>query len=146
MLLYEQGDNHKGFTVLDLVGLSPLLVDEDDGDQDDDLNHDAQEGPDGGQPAADTQLDAVAGGAQLADTGAHVLSLVQLYVQGHDGQGSLVGGALDLVLFFGVVGDGLKDAKNITRLKNMTRKPVCMSVIKSPTRMFTARLVWRDRV
>ena len=112
MLRYEQVDNHTGFTVLDLVGLSPLLVDEDDGDQDDDLDHDAQEGPDGGQPAADTQLDAVAGGAQLADPGAHVLSLVQLYVQAHDVQGRLVGGALDLVLVCGVVDDGLKDTKN----------------------------------
>ena len=102
---------------MDLVGLSPLLVDEDDGDQDDDLHHDAQEGPDGSQPAADTQLDAVAAGPQVANPDAHVLPLIQLYAQVRDGQGRLVGGALDLVLFCCVVDDGLKDAKNVARLE-----------------------------
>lgn len=95
-------------TVGDLVGLSPLLVDEDDGHQDDDLGHDAEEGPEGGQPAADAQVDLVAVGAQLVGPGADVVADVVLDAQVVDGQRGLVGGALDLVFVGGAVDDGLR--------------------------------------
>lgn len=95
-------------TVVDLVGLSPLLVDEDDGHQDDDLGHDAQEGPQRGQAAADAQVDLVAGAAEVVAAEADVVRDVRLHVQVADGQGGFLGGALDLILVAGAVDDGLK--------------------------------------
>lgn len=95
-------------TVIDLIGLSPLLVDEDDGHQDDDLGHDAQEGPEGGQAAADAQVDLVADAAEVVGGVADVVSDVRLDVQVVDGQGGLVGGALDLVLVTCAIDDRLK--------------------------------------
>ncbi|TNN49507.1 hypothetical protein EYF80_040301 [Liparis tanakae] len=59
--------------------------DEDDGHQDDDLGHDAEEGPEGGQPAADAQVDLVSVGAQLVGPGAHVVADVVLDAQVVDG-------------------------------------------------------------
>lgn len=41
----EERREHVWRTIIDLIGLSPLLVDEDDGHQYDDLSHDPQEGP-----------------------------------------------------------------------------------------------------
>lgn len=94
-------------TVVDLIRLSPLLVDEDDADQDDDLGHDAQEGPEGGQAATDAQVDLVEGRAHFAGTVAHVVAHVHGDVQVVDGQGGPVGGALDLIPV-STVGDGLR--------------------------------------
>lgn len=94
-------------TVIDLIRLSPLLVDEDDADQDDDLCHDAQEGPEGGQAAADTQVDLVEGRVHFSGTVAHVVAHVHGDVQVIDGQGGPVGGALDLIPV-STVGDGLR--------------------------------------
>lgn len=50
-----------GRTINDLIGLSPLLIDEDDGDEDNDLGDDAKERPKSGQAAAHTQLDLIMG-------------------------------------------------------------------------------------
>lgn len=91
-------------TVADLVRLPALLVNEDDCDEDDDLRHDAQEGPEGGQPTAHAQLNAVLLCAELADPATNVCGGVELDVQIRDNQGGLVGRALYLV-FFSVVGD-----------------------------------------
>lgn len=90
-------------TVGDLIGLSPLLVDEDDGHQDDDLGHNAQEGPESGQAAADAQLDLVPVGAQVVGSGTGVVADVVFNAQVVNGQGGLVGGALDLVFVAGSV-------------------------------------------
>lgn len=95
-------------TVIDLIGLSPLLVDEDDGHQHDHLGHDAKEGPEGGQAAANAQVDLVAGTAQVVAADADVVSDVCLDVQVADGQGCLVGGALDLILVTCAVDEWLK--------------------------------------
>lgn len=94
-------------TVVDLIRLSPLLIDEDYADQDDDLGHYAQEGPEGGQPAADAQVDLVGGRADLARAVANVVAYVHGDVQVVNGQGGPVGGALDLIPV-GTVGDGLR--------------------------------------
>lgn len=71
---------HSLRTISNLIRLSPLLIDEDDGDQDDDLSHNAQEGPEGGQAAADTQVDLVGGGAKFAGSGTDVISHVLIHV------------------------------------------------------------------
>lgn len=92
-------------TVIDLIGLSPLLVDENDGHQDDDLGHDAQEGPQGGQAAANAQVDRVTDAAEVVGAEADVVSDVRLDVQVADGQGGLLGGALDFVLVTCAVSD-----------------------------------------
>ncbi len=47
-------------TIIDLVWLSPLLVDEDDGDENDDFSNNAEEWPKGGQLATHTQLNLIA--------------------------------------------------------------------------------------
>lgn len=99
-----------GRTIIDLIRLSPLLVDEDDGHQYDDLSHDPQEGPQGGPAAADAQVDLVEGRANLAHSGAHVVSDVALDAQLVDGQAGPVWGALDLVLA-GPIDDGLLGVK-----------------------------------
>lgn len=74
------GGGRAALTVGDLVRLSLLLVDEDDGDEDDDLGHDAQEGPQGGQAAAHTQLDLGCGHVSVDGTLAHVVAHVGLHV------------------------------------------------------------------
>lgn len=99
---------HPVRTVGDLIGLSPLLVDEDDGHKDDDLGHDPQEGPQGGPAAADAQVDGVRGRADFAHAGADVVADVAFNVQVVDGQAGPVGGALDLVFVAGSVDDGLR--------------------------------------
>ena len=94
-------------TVGDLVRLSLLLVDEDDGDEDDDLSHNAQEGPEGGQAAAHAQVDFACGRSQLICALAHIVAHVLGDVQRVDVQGGLVRLALDLVPISSVA-DGLR--------------------------------------
>lgn len=100
---------HPVRTIIDLIGLSPLLVDEDDGHQYDDLGHDSQEGPQGGPAAADAQVDLVHGRADFIRSGADVVSDVALNVQVADGQTGPVRGALDLVFVAGSIDDGLEE-------------------------------------
>lgn len=94
-------------TIVDLIRLSPLLVDEDDGHQDDDLGHDAEERPQSSKATADTQVDLVANCAEFIGSGAKVVSDVFFHVQVVDGQDGLVGGALDLIFVSSAIDDGL---------------------------------------
>lgn len=92
-------------TIIDLIRLSPLLIDEDDGHQDDDLSHNAKEGPESSQTTTDTQVDLVSNCAKFIGSRADVVSDVAFHVQIIDGQNGLVRGALDLILDAGAVGD-----------------------------------------
>ena len=111
-------------TVRDLVGLSPLLIDEDDRHQDQHLGHDAQERPQGCQAAANPQAHHRAPFAQLVGAVAHVLARVLLEVQGDDPQVRPVAFRLDEEPLLGAVDDGLGGRKE--------RKPsdLCASVKK----------------
>lgn len=94
-------------TVSDLVRLSLLLVDEDDGDEDDDLSDNAEEWPQGSQLAAHTQLNLIVGFSRITDAEAlihaHVLFNVQIFYV----QRGLVGGVLDLILVISAIDNGL---------------------------------------
>lgn len=105
---------HPVLTIIDLIGLSPLLVDEDDGHQYDDLSHDSQEGPEGGPAAAHAQVDLVLGRADFIHSGADVVSDIALNVQVGNGQTGPVWGALDLIFVAGSIGDGLKGGVKAT--------------------------------
>lgn len=93
-------------TVGDLVGLSPLLVDEDDGHEDNDLGDDAEERPQGGQAAAHAQLDFIIVCSQLICAVALVVAHVGVHVQVLHVQSGLVGGVLDFILIVCAVRDG----------------------------------------
>lgn len=95
-------------TVIDLIWLSPLLVDKDDGHQDDDLGHNTQEGPESSEAAADTQVDLVGGWAKFVGARADVVSHVSFDVQVINGESGIVRGAPDLVLVAGAVDDWLR--------------------------------------
>lgn len=95
-------------TVSDLIRLSPLLVDEDDGHEDDDLGHDAEEGPESGQATTDTQQDLILAGAEIIGSSAGIVSDVLFDVQVVDGQSGLVWGALDLIFIASAIDDWLK--------------------------------------
>ena len=95
-------------TVGDLIGLSPLLIDEDDGHQDDDLGHNAKERPEGSQAAADTQVDLVGVCAKLIGSRAGVVTNVVFDAQIINSQNSLVRGALDLIFVGSAIDDGLR--------------------------------------
>lgn len=92
-------------TVSDLVGLSPLLVDKDDHDEDDDLSDNAEEWPQGGQLAAHTQLNLILGCSHFTDAtaliGVHVAVDVQIIYVQH----GLVEGGLDLILATSAIGN-----------------------------------------
>lgn len=95
-------------TVVDLIGLSPLLVDKDDGHQDDDLGHNAKEGPESSQATAHTQVNFVGGCAEFIGSRAHVVSNVVFDAQVIDGQNGLVRGALDLIFVACAIDDRLR--------------------------------------
>lgn len=95
-------------TIGDLIRLSPLLIDEDDGHQDDDLGHNAKEGPEGSQAAADTQVDLVGVCAKLIGSRARVVTNVVFDAQIINSQNSLVRGALDLIFVGSAIEDGLR--------------------------------------
>lgn len=99
---------HPVRTIIDLIGLSPLLIDEDDGHQYDDLSHDSQEGPQGGPAAAHAQVDLVCSRADFIHSGANVVSDIAVDVQVVNGQTGPVRGALDLIFLAGSIYDGLK--------------------------------------
>lgn len=92
-------------TVIDLIWLSPLLVDKDDGHQDDDLSHNTEEGPESGEAAADTQVDLVGGLAKFVASRADVVPHVGFDAQVINGESGIVRGALDLKPVVGAVGD-----------------------------------------
>lgn len=97
-------------TITKVLGLSPPLEDEDDGDKDDHLHHDAEEGPQGGQPAAHAQHDDIRGLTHGTATLAGVAARVCVTGRVMDVQGGLVGQVLDIVLF--VLGDFLRVTKD----------------------------------
>jgi len=95
-------------TIVDLIRLSPLLIYEDDGDQDDNLSHNAKEGPEGSQAAADAQMDLVDVLTNLIDSQTHVVAHVLFNVQVQDHQSCPIRGALDLIFVWtGAIGDSL---------------------------------------
>lgn len=91
-------------SVIDLIGLSPLLIDKDYRDKDDDLCHDAKKGPESSQATADTQVDFVSSYAEFVTSRANVVPEVTVDVQVVNGQTGLVGGILDLI-FVSSIGD-----------------------------------------
>lgn len=90
-------------TVIDLIWLSPLLVDKDDGHQDDDLSHNTEEGPESSEAAADTQVDLIGVWAEFVVSRADVVSHVSFDVQVINGESGIVRGAPDLILVAGAV-------------------------------------------
>lgn len=104
-------------TVVDLIRLSPLLVDKDDCHKDDDLSHNAKEGPESSQATADTQGDLVTDGAKFIGSRANVGSNIILNAQLIDGQYGLVGGALDLISVTSAVENRLKQKMNLSMIK-----------------------------
>lgn len=99
---------HSIHTVIDLIRLSPLLIDEDYGHEDDDLSHNAKKRPESSQTTADTQVDLVVGGAQITGSRAPVVSKVIVNVQVTDGQTGLVVGVLDRIFLSGAIGETLR--------------------------------------
>lgn len=95
-------------TVIDLIWLSPLLIDEDDGHQDDDLSHNAKEGPESSQATANTQVDLVGGCAKFIGSRADVVSDVTFDVQVIKGQNGLVRSTPDLIFVASAVDDWLR--------------------------------------
>lgn len=85
-------------TVIDLVRLSLLLVDEDDGDKDDDLSHDAEEGPEGSQAAAHTQMDLGGFVAQIILSKAFIVTHILVDVKVINSESGIVRIALDRIL------------------------------------------------
>lgn len=71
-------------TVRNLIWLPPLLIDEDDGDENEDFCHDAQEGPERCQAAADTQVHRGTPGAVGVGAVAGILACVLLNIQFKD--------------------------------------------------------------
>lgn len=71
-------------TVRNLIWLPPLLVDEDDGDKDEDFCHDAQEGPERCQAAADAQVHRGLPHAEGVGAIAEIISCVLLNIQFED--------------------------------------------------------------
>lgn len=98
---------HSIHTVIDLIRLSPLLIDKDYRDKDDDLCHDAKKGPESSQATADTQVDFVSSHAEFVTSRANVVPEVTVDVQVVNGQTGLVGGILDLI-FVSSIGDTLR--------------------------------------
>ncbi len=94
-------------TVIDLVWLSPLLVDEDDGDENNDLSDNAEEWPKGGQLATHTQLNLIASWSYFIGTLALVHAHVLVDVQIIHVQRGLVGTVLDLILVNSAIDNGL---------------------------------------
>lgn len=94
-------------TVINLIRLSPLLVDEDDGDEDDDLSHNAQEGPESSQAATHTQVDLVDSLLQPIYPPALIISSI-LIIQVLDDQCGIAGCALDWIPLC-AIGDGLSN-------------------------------------
>lgn len=122
---------HSIHTVIDLIGLSPLLIDKDYRDKDDDLCHDAKKGPESSQATADTQVDFVSSYAEVVTSRANVVPEVTVDVQVVNGQTGLVGGILDLI-FDSSIGDTLRvifkkqvsnKAVNLLQNKNKQKKP-----------------------
>lgn len=81
-------------TVVNLVRLSPLLVDEDDGDEDDDLSHNAQEGPESSKAATHTQMDFVGSTANFVLPSALIGTSIRV-IQVSDGKRRIFGHAHD---------------------------------------------------
>lgn len=71
-------------TVRNLIWLPPLLIDEDDGDQNEDFCHDAQEGPERCQAAADAQVHRGIAGAVGVGAIAEIIACVLLNIQFKD--------------------------------------------------------------
>lgn len=107
-------------TVIDFIWLSPLFIDEDDGHQDDDLSHDAEEGPESSQAAADTQMDLIGSCAEFIGTRADVVSNVTFNAKVIDYHSGLVGGGLDLIFVSGAIDDWLKN--NVKKKKQVRNK------------------------
>lgn len=95
-------------TVIDLIWLSPLLIDEDDGHQDDDLSHNAQERPECSPTTAYTQVDLVSGCTEFTGSRTDVVSNVSFNVQVINRQSGLVWGAFDFIFVGSPVDDWLK--------------------------------------
>lgn len=95
-------------TIINLIGLSPFLINEDDGHEDDDLSNNPEEGPQSSQATAHTQVDFVRVRADFIGSSTDVVSNVRLDVQIIDGQHRLVGGALYLVSVTGAVANQLR--------------------------------------
>lgn len=81
-------------TVVNFVWLSPLLINKNDCDQDNDLGHNAQERPEGSQTATYTQVDGDRMPAQNVIPIALVISGIG-DLQAIDGQSGIVRCALD---------------------------------------------------